>query len=233
MKIQEMKNILTDANQSDAIPVIYGLARISQISNQKFNDIAYNIHNQFNIPIGEAKMLLHAIHESQRKNPVYQMDTDYEPIIFELWAHLVIPNIEGFVFNEISVKNLANFKHYVIDSLQLETTPKEYKTILDKVKPSEYNIAMKVLQYDLDEWLERFFKQTEGPAMYTDKASFARNQLIKYFDTGKTQPLTVNYTANDQIRLNIKDPSKPTFWSSDKLKDTDELLDLIHTHLFL
>ena len=64
MKIAEMKQKLADSNKESMIPVMYGLARISQISQQQNNNIAEQFHEILNIPIGEARMLLHTLYQN-------------------------------------------------------------------------------------------------------------------------------------------------------------------------
>lgn len=233
MKISEMKQKLADSNNESMIPVMYGLARISQISQQQNNNIAEQFHELLHIPIGDARMLLHTLYQNQTATPTYIMNTKYEPIIFELWGHLVVPDAEGFIFGSVNSKLLADFKHYIVEDLKWDITRSENDSLLQNVKNEDSLIAMHLLQHDLDEWLEHFFATTEGSPMSVDKASFARTQLIKSFETGQVQPLSVEYSIKDQLRMNIKDPSKPTYWSSQKVKDTDELLTIMHSHLFM
>lgn len=233
MKISEMKQKLADSNKESMIPVMYGLARISQISQQQNNNIAEQFHEILNIPIGDARMLLHTLYQNQNVAPTYIMKTQYEPLIFELWGHLVVPDAEGFIFGAVNSKLLADFKHRILEELQWDITRSENDSLLQNVKNEDSLIAMHLLQHDLDEWLEHFFETTEGSPMSLDKASFARKQLIKSFETGQAQPLSVKYSINDQLRMNIKDPDASTYWSSKKLQDTDELLAIMHSHLFM
>lgn len=233
MKISEMKQQLADSNKASMIPVMYGLARISQISQQQNNNIAEQFREILNIPIGDARMLLHTLYQNQNVTPTYPMKTQYEPLIFELWGQLVIPDAEGFIFGDIDSKSIADFKHHILEKLQWDDTRQKNADILQKVKNEDSLIALHLLQHDLDEWLKHFFEKTEGSPMSLDKASFARKQLIKSFETGKSQPLSVQYSIRDQLRMNIKDPDAPTYWSSKKLQDTDELLAIMHSHLFM